>query len=119
MDRSFRSLGMSLLPTPLEDAPRLARALGIKRLLIKREDLSGTGLGGNKLRQIDLLLAEAIDQDATTLITTADAQSNFCRAVGRGSRSKGYSRDGGGTRRPRNGYSCDCHACVRRARGAA
>lgn len=89
MDRSFRSLGMSLLPTPLEDAPRLAQALGIKRLLIKREDLSGTGLGGNKLRQIDLLLAEAIDQGATTVITTAGAQSNFCRALAAGSAKSG------------------------------
>jgi len=69
------------LPTPLEEAPRLAAALGLRRLWVKREDLSGYALGGNKLRKLDFLLAEAVLRGADTLVTTAGLQSNFCRAL--------------------------------------
>jgi 1-aminocyclopropane-1-carboxylate deaminase/D-cysteine desulfhydrase-like pyridoxal-dependent ACC family enzyme len=72
----------------LERAPRLGEALGVD-LLVKREDLSGYALGGNKLRQIDLLLAEAIDRGADTVVTTAGLQSNFCRALAAGAAKAG------------------------------
>ena len=49
----------ALLPTPLEPAPRLGARLGVD-LAVKREDLSGLGQGGNKARQVEVLLAEAI-----------------------------------------------------------
>jgi 1-aminocyclopropane-1-carboxylate deaminase/D-cysteine desulfhydrase-like pyridoxal-dependent ACC family enzyme len=77
----LRRLPLARLPTPLEEAPRLAAALGLARLWIKREDLSGYALGGNKLRKLDFLLAEAIASGADTLIATAGYQSNFCRAL--------------------------------------
>jgi D-cysteine desulfhydrase family pyridoxal phosphate-dependent enzyme len=77
----LRRLSFARLPTPLEEAPRLAAALGLRGLWIKREDLSGYALGGNKLRKLDFLLAEAIDAGADTLIATAGYQSNFCRAL--------------------------------------
>lgn len=68
-------------PTPLEPAPRLAAALGLGALWVKREDLAATAFGGNKLRQIRLLLADAEADGADTVITTAASQSNFCRAL--------------------------------------
>lgn len=68
-------------PTPLEPAPRLAAALGLGSLWIKREDLAGPAFGGNKIRQIRLLLAEAQAAGADTVVTTAASQSNFCRAL--------------------------------------
>lgn len=68
-------------PTPLEPAPRLASAIGLERLLIKREDLSGFGLGGNKPRQLEVILADALEHGADTVVTTASAQSSFCRAT--------------------------------------
>jgi D-cysteine desulfhydrase family pyridoxal phosphate-dependent enzyme len=77
----LRRLSLARLPTPLDEAPRLAAALGLRRLWIKREDLSGYALGGNKLRKLDFLLAEATDAGADTLIATAGYQSNFCRAL--------------------------------------
>jgi 1-aminocyclopropane-1-carboxylate deaminase/D-cysteine desulfhydrase-like pyridoxal-dependent ACC family enzyme len=77
----LRRLTLAHLPTPLEEAPRLAAALGLGGLWIKREDLSGYALGGNKLRKLDFLLAEAMDAGADTLIATAGYQSNFCRAL--------------------------------------
>jgi 1-aminocyclopropane-1-carboxylate deaminase/D-cysteine desulfhydrase-like pyridoxal-dependent ACC family enzyme len=74
---------LALLPTPLEPAPRLGERLGID-LLVKREDQSGLGLGGNKARQIEVLLADALAHGADTVLTTAGAQSNFCRAFAAG-----------------------------------
>ncbi|CAH1678091.1 D-cysteine desulfhydrase [Hyphomicrobiales bacterium] len=74
-------LTLSHLPTPLDDAPRLARAIGIASLAIKREDMAGYALGGNKLRQLDFILAEALAAGADMLVTTAGSQSNFCRSL--------------------------------------
>ena len=74
---------LALLPTPLEPAPRLGERLGID-LLVKREDQSGLGLGGNKARQIEVLLADALAHGAEVVLTTAGAQSNFCRAFAAG-----------------------------------
>lgn len=69
------------LPTPLEDAPRLAAALGVRRLLVKRDDLTDLALGGNKVRKLEVLLGDALAQGADTIITTAASQSNFLRAT--------------------------------------
>lgn len=74
-------LVLSRLPTPLEGAPRLAASLGIAGLSVKREDLAGYALGGNKMRQLDFILAEALAAGADTLVTTAGSQSNFCRSL--------------------------------------
>ncbi|MGG5817890.1 1-aminocyclopropane-1-carboxylate deaminase/D-cysteine desulfhydrase [Falsiroseomonas sp. HW251] len=68
-------------PTPYEAAPHLAAALGLGRLHVKREDLSGAALGGNKIRSIELILGAARAAGADTVLTTAASQSNFCRAL--------------------------------------
>ena len=67
------------LPTPIETLPRLSAALGGVHLSIKRDDLTGIGMGGNKVRKLELLLAEALANGAKTLITTGAIQSNHCR----------------------------------------
>jgi 1-aminocyclopropane-1-carboxylate deaminase/D-cysteine desulfhydrase-like pyridoxal-dependent ACC family enzyme len=72
---------LAATPTPYQPAPRLAAALGLGRLHVKREDLSGPALGGNKIRSIELILAAARAAGADTVITTAASQSNFCRAL--------------------------------------
>lgn len=74
-------LRLAELPTPLEAAPRLGAALRCRSLLVKREDQSGLGLGGNKPRQLEVILAEAEAAGCDTIVTTAAAQSNFCRAT--------------------------------------
>ena len=66
-------------PTPLEPAPRLAAALGLQELWIKRDDLIGLGGGGNKVRKLQYLCAEALETGATTLVTTGALQSNHAR----------------------------------------
>jgi L-cysteate sulfo-lyase len=66
-------------PTPLEPARRLSAALGLDELWIKRDDLTGLGGGGNKVRKLQYTCAEALAAGATTLITTGAPQSNHAR----------------------------------------
>jgi L-cysteate sulfo-lyase len=66
-------------PTPLEPMPRLARALGADDLFVKRDDLTGLGGGGNKLRKLEWTCGAALADGATTLVTTGAPQSNHAR----------------------------------------
>ncbi|MFD3440133.1 pyridoxal-phosphate dependent enzyme [Streptomyces sp. NPDC058685] len=68
-------------PTPLEPAPRLARALGLGDgdLLVKRDDLIGLGGGGNKVRKLEWTCGAARAAGATVLVTTGAPQSNHAR----------------------------------------
>jgi D-cysteine desulfhydrase len=63
-------------PTPLHPAPRLSRELGVP-VLFKRDDLTGRGLGGNKLRGLEYILADALGQGCDCLVTGAGPQSNW------------------------------------------
>ena len=68
-------------PTPVEPAPRLAAAarLAADALWIKRDDLSGLGGGGNKVRKLQYTCAQALAAGATTLVTSGAPQSNHTR----------------------------------------
>jgi L-cysteate sulfo-lyase len=68
-------------PTPLEPAPRLSVKIGLlpADLWIKRDDLTGLGGGGNKVRKLQYTCAVALANGATTLITCGAAQSNNAR----------------------------------------
>ena len=67
------------LPTPLDEAPNLTRALRGPRIFIKREDLTGLAFGGNKTRILEFTMADALRQGADTIVACAFAQSNHCR----------------------------------------
>jgi 1-aminocyclopropane-1-carboxylate deaminase/D-cysteine desulfhydrase-like pyridoxal-dependent ACC family enzyme len=81
------------LPTPLHEMPRLRKALGgparCPTLLIKRDDLTAVALGGNKARKLEFLIADALDQDATVVVTTGAVQSNHARMTAAAARSSG------------------------------
>ena len=68
-------LSLGLFPTPIHRLENIGRELGID-LWIKRDDLTGLGLGGNKVRKLEFLLAEAKAQGAEIVFTTGGAQSN-------------------------------------------
>ena len=74
-------LPLGNLPTPLEPAPRLSSAVGGTTIYVKRDDLTGLALGGNKVRQLEYLLGEAIHLGATSIITGAGVDSNHCRQL--------------------------------------
>ncbi|MBO0836327.1 MAG: D-cysteine desulfhydrase family protein [Actinobacteria bacterium] len=72
---------LGTFPTPVESAPRLAAALGLgeDRLWIKRDDLTGLGGGGNKVRKLERIVAAALRDGADALVTTGAPQSNHAR----------------------------------------
>ena len=69
-------VSLVLEPTPLHRAERLSGELGVP-VLLKRDDLAGTGLGGNKLRGLEYLIADALGQGCDCLVTGAGPQSNW------------------------------------------
>ena len=69
---------LAALPTPVEELPRLSDHLGC-HIYIKRDDLTGLAMGGNKTRKLEYLVADAISAGARTLITAGAPQSNHCR----------------------------------------
>lgn len=68
-------------PTPLIAAPRLGRSIGLPNLWVKRDDLIAFGLGGNKVRGLEFLIAGALASDADVILTGAGTQSNHVRAT--------------------------------------
>ena len=73
-------VSLARLATPLEPLPRASAALGVE-LLLKRDDLTGAALSGNKVRKLEYLLAEALALGADTVITCGGEQSNHARAT--------------------------------------
>ncbi len=74
-------VSLAQLPTPIVELKNLARERGVSRIRMKRDDLTGLELSGNKIRKLEYVVAEAISQGADTLITHGGAQSNHCRAT--------------------------------------
>jgi len=70
------SVRLATLPTPLEPGPDLP---GGARLLVKRDDLTGLGMGGNKARKLELLCGAARAASADVLVTVGAEQSNHAR----------------------------------------
>jgi 1-aminocyclopropane-1-carboxylate deaminase/D-cysteine desulfhydrase-like pyridoxal-dependent ACC family enzyme len=70
-------------PTPLDEAHRLREALGrdAPRIFVKRDDAIPFGFGGNKVRKLQLVAADARARGADTLITVGGVQSNHMRAT--------------------------------------
>jgi D-cysteine desulfhydrase len=78
--RAPPKVSLARLATPLQPLPRASAALGVE-LLVKRDDLTGAALSGNKVRKLEYLLAEALAAGADTVITCGGEQSNHARAT--------------------------------------
>jgi D-cysteine desulfhydrase len=78
MDRlmSLPRVQLALAPTPLVPAARLSAELGVE-VWFKRDDLTGQGLGGNKVRGLEYLLGDALAQGCDAFVTGAGPQSNW------------------------------------------
>jgi len=77
-------------PTPVQEVPRLRAALGGgPTLLVKRDDAIPFGFGGNKVRKLEFVLAEAVARGADTLVTVGGVQSNHARATAAAAASLG------------------------------
>ena len=75
----FPKIKLGHFPTPLEPMKNLTRTLGGPNLYIKRDDCTGLASGGNKTRKLEYLMAEAVDQKASVVVTQGATQSNHAR----------------------------------------
>lgn len=71
-------VSLGFYPTPLQELPNLSEALGGPRIYVKRDDLSGLALGGNKTRSLEYVLAALLREEPEMLVTGANIQSNWC-----------------------------------------
>ena len=84
MDRfhNLKRLRLTNLSTPIERADRLRSLIpGAPQLYLKRDDLSGYFGGGNKLRKLEYVMADALEKGATTVLTTGSITSNLARTT--------------------------------------
>ena len=72
---SFPRIRLGILPTPIHKLENISSLLG-RNIYIKRDDMTGLGLGGNKIRKLEFLLADAKERGAEVIFTTGGAQSN-------------------------------------------
>jgi D-cysteine desulfhydrase len=73
-------LDLARTPTPIEELRRIGKELGVE-LYIKRDDLTGTELSGNKVRKLEFVFADALAKGADTVLTCGGVQSNHARAT--------------------------------------
>ena len=91
IEEVFRRCSLGFFPTPLVETKRLSERLGGPHLWIKRDDLSGLALGGNKTRKLEFLMADALAQGCDAVITAGAAQSNHCRQTAAAAAALGLS----------------------------
>jgi L-cysteate sulfo-lyase len=93
----FARVSLIASPTPIQRSTRLEAALGAGahgvQLFVKRDDQMDVGGGGNKLRKLEYLLAEAQVQEADTVITVGALQSNHARLTAAASARIGLARE--------------------------
>ena len=73
--QDFPRVSLGLFPTPIQKLENVSRRFGAN-VYLKRDDLTGLGLGGNKVRKLEFLLADAKAQGVEVVFTTGGAQSN-------------------------------------------
>ncbi len=86
---SLPRVQLSFEPTPLQKLRRLAEYLGLNQIYLKRDDQTGLGLGGNKARKLEYLLADALQREANIVLTVGGPQSNHCRITAAAARACG------------------------------
>ena len=86
----FDKVSLGVFPTPVQELHNISRLLGTQ-VYIKRDDMTGLGLGGNKVRKLEYLLAEAKAQGAQVVFTTGGAQSNHAMLTAAAARKLGMT----------------------------
>lgn len=83
------TIDLASLPTPLDEARRLADKIGLSKLFIKRDDLTGLAGGGNKARKLEYDFAEILKGGYDVVITAGGIQSNHARMTAAAARKLG------------------------------
>jgi len=76
--REMPRIKLGCLPTPIERLFNFEKKLGSGKIYIKRDDLTGLGPGGNKIRSLEFILGEAVSEKCGTIIVAGPLQSNLC-----------------------------------------
>ena len=97
----FPRVALTQTPTPLEEMPRLTAHLGGPHLWVKRDDLTGLALGGNKSRMFEFILGEAESRSVDVVLAGFAVQSNYCRQLAAACAKRGI----------------ECQLLLRRVRG--
>src|SRR5262245_9362972 len=84
----MKKTNLAITPTPLHRLPKLSALWGVD-LWVKRDDLTGSTLSGNKVRKLEYLLEEARALGADMVVTCGGEQSNHCRATAVAARQLG------------------------------
>lgn len=79
--RPFPKLKIIQGPTPIQELPSVGDWLGISNLFVKREDLTDSAYGGNKVRNLEFILGDALAKGAEQIVTVAPRGSNFVAAL--------------------------------------
>jgi D-cysteine desulfhydrase family pyridoxal phosphate-dependent enzyme len=82
-------INLANLPTPLDHLKQLGNKYGFKKLLIKRDDLTGFAGGGNKARKLEYDFAEILRGDYDVVLTAGGIQSNHARMTAAAARKLG------------------------------
>ena len=82
-------VSLAAIPTPIQEAPNLTGALGGPRILVKREDLTGLAMGGNKVRHMEFCMPHALAQGADVNVNVNGPTSNNSRVIGAASKRVG------------------------------
>ena len=88
--QDFDRVSIGVFPTPVQKLENISRLLGTQ-VYVKRDDLTGLGLGGNKVRKLEYLLADAKAQGAEVVFTTGGAQSNHAMLTAAAARKLGMT----------------------------
>lgn len=85
----FPKQELVVYPTPLHRLKSLEKAICDNSLWIKRDDMTGIGMGGNKIRNLEYLLGDAIEKECDTIIVSGPLQSNLCSLAASAARKLG------------------------------
>ena len=88
--QDFDRISIGVFPTPVQKLDNVSRLLGTQ-VYVKRDDLTGLVLGGNKVRKLEYLLADAKAQGAEVVFTTGGAQSNHAMLTAAAARKLGMT----------------------------
>ena len=88
--QDFDRISIGVFPTPVQKLDNVSRLLGTQ-VYVKRDDLTGLGLGGNKVRKLEYLLADAKAQGAEVVFTTGGAQTNHAMLTAAAARKLGMT----------------------------
>jgi D-cysteine desulfhydrase family pyridoxal phosphate-dependent enzyme len=86
---TIERIPLAELPTPLQEMPRLGKAIGLPHLLVKRDDLTGLAMGGNKARKLEYEFVEIMKQRCDVVVTVGGQQSNHARMTAAAARKCG------------------------------